>query len=203
MVVVGLTGGIACGKSTVSNIMENFGAVIIDADKLARQVVEPGQPAWRLIVEWLGQGFLADNQELDRKKLGELVFSDDVARLRLEEITHPCIKAVIFNSLAIAGDNGYKVAVLDVPLLFETGWNKHTDINWLVWVDRKTQLERLIKRDNLTISQAESRIAAQMSLEQKLRLADIVIDNSKSVEDTWRQVNEAWHQLIFVAQNNV
>ncbi|MBP2653500.1 MAG: coaE [Firmicutes bacterium] len=201
MKVIGLTGGIASGKSTVSDILKEIGALIIDADKLARQVVEPGQPAWQKIAEWLGPDFLNFDQSIDRKKLGELIFNDSIARQRLEEITHPCIKEVAWQQLSVAAANGNIVAVLDVPLLFETGWDKHTDANWVVWVDNKTQLERLVKRDKLTSVQAKARIASQMSMSEKLRLADVVIDNSNDVESTRRQVVEAWEKLTIAVQD--
>ena len=201
MKVIGLTGGIASGKSTVSDMLKDMGAAIIDADRLARQVVEPGQPAYRQIADWLGSEFLKIDQGIDRKKMGELIFNDSAARRRLEEITHPHIKEAVWQQLSDVDAENIGV-VLDVPLLFETGWDKYTDVNWLVWVDNQTQLERLIKRDYLTNSQAEARIASQMSMAEKLWLADVVIDNSNDIESTRQQVVEAWENLIMSVRDS-
>ncbi|MBP2643156.1 MAG: coaE [Firmicutes bacterium] len=196
MKVIGLTGGIACGKSTVSAMLQQLGAVIIDSDKLARQVVEPGRPAWQEIVEWLGQDILTVNQQINRGKLGEIVFASASERLKLEAITHPRIKEAMEDSLAAAQASDCSVAILDVPLLFESGWHKKTDANWVVWLPFAIQMERLMKRDALTESQAKSRISSQMNLEKKRQLANIVIDNSHSLEYTRKQVVKAWQQLF-------
>lgn len=195
MRIIGLTGGIASGKSTVSAMLAELGAYIVDADRLARRVVEPGEPAWQEIVDWLGQGVLLDDGVLDRGKIGAVVFADAAARKRLEAITHPRIRAEMCSQVAVAAEQGFSVAVLDVPLLFEAGWDKMVDETWVVAVDAATQLERLTRRDGMIRGDAEARIAAQMALADKVRLADVVIDNSKDVESTRRQVQIAWQRL--------
>jgi dephospho-CoA kinase len=195
MRIIGLTGGIASGKSTVSAMLAELGAYIVDADRLARRVVETGKPAWQEIVDWLGQGVLLDDGALDRGKLGAVVFADAAARKRLEAITHPRIRSEMCGQVAAAAEQGFGVAVLDVPLLFETGWDKMANETWVVAVDAATQLERLMRRDGLTRGDAKARIAAQMALAEKVRLADVVIDNSKDVESTRRQVQIAWQRL--------
>jgi dephospho-CoA kinase len=192
MRIIGLTGGIACGKSTISAMLRELGAVIIDADQLARKIVEPDKPAWQEIVAWLGDEILCPDGALDRKKIGEIVFCDPKARERLEKITHPLIKEATSDMLADAERQGYGVAVLDVPLLFETGFDKFADENWVVYVDEATQQARLMERDGLTREQAMARINAQMKLADKVRLADVVIDNSGDVSSTRRQVEAAW-----------
>jgi dephospho-CoA kinase len=195
MHIIGLAGGIASGKSSVSRILSELGAAIIDADAIARTVVEPGKPAFRQILEHFGDAVLATDGNLNRRKLGDIVFSDPVQREQLENITHPAIWSEVTRQISDAEAAGLKVAVLDVPLLFETGWEKHVDSVWVVYVDRQTQIARLINRDYLTLGQAEQRIAAQFSLERKRQLANIVIDNSSDPENTRRQVVAAWQIL--------
>ncbi|MDR7867920.1 MAG: dephospho-CoA kinase [Sporomusaceae bacterium] len=192
MRVIGLTGGIASGKSTVSRILRELGARVIDADAIAREVVEPGRPALAEIVAWLGGDILLADGSLNRAKLGELVFADSAARAALESITHPRITAAAKEALAAAEREGCAVAVLDVPLLYEAGWDRYVDEVWVVYVDAATQLSRLTARDSLTAPQAAARVAAQMSLEEKARRADIVIDNSGDPQDTAVQVAAAW-----------
>lgn len=192
MRVIGLTGGIASGKSTVSRMLRELGARVIDADAIAREVVEPGRPALTEIVAWLGRDILLDDGSLNRAKLGELVFGDSAARAALESITHPRITAAAKAALSAAERDGCAVAVLDVPLLYEAGWDRYVDEVWVVYVDVATQLSRLMARDSLTDSQAAARVAAQMSLEEKARRADIVIDNSGDPQDTAAQVDAAW-----------
>ncbi|MDT8900729.1 dephospho-CoA kinase [Anaeroselena agilis] len=194
MRVIGLTGGIASGKSTVSGMLRELGARVIDADAIAREVVEPGRPARDEIVAWLGRDILLADGSLDRRKLGELVFGDSKARAVLEGITHPRITAAAKEALAAAEREGCAAAVLDVPLLYEAGWDAYVDEVWVVYVDAATQLRRLMERDSLTEGQAAARVAAQMSLEEKARRADIVIDNSGAPESTAAQVAAAWRR---------
>ncbi len=194
MRVIGLTGGIASGKSTVAAMLRELGARVIDADALAREVVEPGRPAWEEIVAWLGRDFLLADGSLDRRKLGELVFADGKARAALEGITHPRIMAAAKEALAAAERDGCAVAVLDVPLLYEAGWDEGVDEVWVVYVDEATQRKRLMARDGLTDGQAAARMAAQMSLAAKAGRADVVIDNSGDQESTAGQVAAAWER---------
>ena len=191
---IGLTGGIASGKSTVSDILRAKGAWIIDADKLARQVVEPGQPALKEITVVFGEGVLLPNGQLNRKLLGEIVFADDVKRRLLEDITHPAISRAVDEEINRAEQAGVAVVVLDVPLLIETGWTTMVDELWVVYVSPETQIERLIKRDGLDRKQALGRIASQMRLQDKLQYANVIIDNNQGLDETTQQVLTAWKQ---------
>jgi dephospho-CoA kinase len=195
MIIIGLTGGIASGKSTVSAKLVKLGAEIIDADCIARAVVEPGQKAWRDIIDTFGEGILHSDGTIDRKKLGTLVFGDDKKRMVLEAITHGEILSRVKQRIIEARNKGKQVAVLDVPLLIEAGWVYLADTIWLVYVERNTQLERLIKRDTITLQEAELRLEAQMPLEVKRKYADIIIDNSGSPEETEAQIMQAWEGL--------
>jgi dephospho-CoA kinase len=190
--VIGLTGGIASGKSTVSRLLREMGATVIDIDAIAREVVAPGLPAWEEIVAWQGRAILQADGSLDRRRLGDIVFGDDKARARLEEITHPRITVAANAALAAAEQAGAVVAVLDMPLLYEAGWQKKLDEVWVVYVDAATQLRRLTARDTLTAGQAKARVAAQLSLDEKARRADVVIDNSGSAAATAAQVAAVW-----------
>lgn len=191
MHIIGLTGGIASGKSTVSKILQDLGACIIDADKIARQIVEPGQPALSEIQAAFGSGILLADGTLDRKILGEIVFNNPTARQRLNTITHDRIKLAINEAVEKAAAAGYNIVVLDVPLLLEVGWQHLADTVWVVYIDRETQIARVIERDGLTGTEAMARIQSQMSLDDKKAYADTVIDNSGSLAETRRQVAEA------------
>lgn len=189
---IGLTGGIASGKSTVSDILRAKGAWIIDADKLARQVVEPGQPAWKEIAVVFGEGVLLPDGQLNRKLLGQIIFADEVKRRILEDITHPAISRAVDEEINQAVQAGVAVVVLDVPLLIETGWTALVDEVWVVYVSEETQIERLIKRDGLDRKQALDRIASQMRLQDKLQYANVIIDNNQGLDETKAQVTTAW-----------
>jgi len=189
--IIGLTGGIASGKSTVSKILQDLGACIIDADKIARRIVEPGQPALSEIQAAFGRGILLADGTLDRKNLGEIVFNNSTARQRLNAITHDRIKLAIGEAVEKAAAAGYNIVVLDVPLLLEVGWQHLADTVWVVYIDRETQIARLMERDGLTGTEAMARIQSQMSLDDKKVYADTVIDNSGSLAETRRQVAKA------------
>ncbi|KAJ8364590.1 hypothetical protein SKAU_G00134210 [Synaphobranchus kaupii] len=189
MFLVGLTGGIASGKSTVSSSLRDLGCPIIDADVVARQVVEPNSPAYVRIVQHFGSEILLENGEIDRQKLGQIVFSSTEKRRMLNSITHPEIHKAMLRQILFYFLRGYRYVVLDVPLLFETRrltrFLNHTVV---VYCDPATQLSRLMQRDGLTQEQAEQRIASQMPMNEKRGLANHVIENSGSREDTHRQV---------------
>lgn len=196
MHTIGLTGGIATGKSSVSKILKELGAIVIDADAIARFVVEPMQPAWRQVVSHFGNQVLLSDNRINRRMLADIVFSDAAERRNLENITHPAIWEEVKRQTDAAKAAGEQIIVLDVPLLFETHWQDKVDSIWVVVVDRHTQTERLMQRDSLDRKQAELRIAAQYSLEEKKKLADVVIDNSGDLESTRIQVQAAWQALV-------
>jgi dephospho-CoA kinase len=181
--LIGLTGGIASGKSAVSSILRRLGAQVIDADALAREVVEPHQPAWDEIVGTFGNEVLQPDQTLDRKRLRKLVFDDEKARKQLEAITHPRIRRLAQHKIAQCAATGAPLVVYEAPLLFETGIHLWLRPVILVACDRATQRRRLHERDNLTQAEIEQHLGAQMSLEEKRKLADYVIDNNGTLED--------------------
>ncbi|MCX7570688.1 dephospho-CoA kinase [Tumebacillus sp. DT12] len=194
--IVGLTGSIATGKSTVSKMLAEHGAVIIDADKIVRRVQEPGQPAWRGIVEHFGEGVLQEDGTLDRAKLGDLVFQDSTNRQRLNEIVHPIVREERDRETAQARERDSQAIIIwDIPLLIETGIYKDVDRVVVVYVDQETQLSRLLSRDELSEEQAKARIDAQMPIEEKKAYADYLIDNRGTLEETAEQVRRVYEQL--------
>ena len=195
MYVIGLTGGIASGKSTVSNFLRELGAVVIDADAIARQLANPQQPLWQKFVEHFGEAVLLADKSLDRKKIGAIVFADKAQRRWLDEVAHPLIEKELRRSLAACKAQQAEIVVLDVPLLYEVQWDKLTDEVWVVYVDEQTQLERLQRRDAMPESLARQRIAAQLPLEEKARKADFVIDNMGLQEKMKEQVRGRWSLL--------
>ncbi len=196
MIVIGLTGGIATGKSTVTAALRDLGVTVIDADQVARQVVEPGEPALAELVAEYGPGILREDGRLDREKLGSLVFSDAAARQRLNDITHPHILRAMDRLRQAAAAAGEHVLALDVPLLFESGLEKTVDRVWVVIASAAQQLQRLMDRDGLGAEEARRRVEAQMPLERKIRGADAVIDNSGSVESTRTRVRFLLEALL-------
>lgn len=188
MRVVGLTGGIGSGKSTVAAFFKQQSAEVVDADQIAREVVEPGRPALEAIIKAFGRDVLQSNGRLDRARLAAIVFKDVAARERLEAITHPPIRQRLLEEVeARRARSG--LLVLDIPLLYERPRIEAVDAVVVVWVDAATQLERLLARGGLDEEAARARIAAQMPLDEKKARADHVIDNSGSREATRRQVD--------------
>jgi dephospho-CoA kinase len=192
MVRVGLTGGIASGKSMVAAELAARGAIIIDADVLAREVVEPGTPALAAILDRFGMQVLKDGQ-LDRSRLAEIVFADPIARRDLERIVHPAVRARAAELERAAGDAAVVVHV--IPLLVETG--QHEDFDFVITVDadHETQVQRLMARNGFTRAEAESRIAAQASREDRTLAADVVLDNTGSMTQLKQQIDALWTEL--------
>lgn len=196
MRIIGLTGGIATGKSTVARMLAEKGAHIIDADSLAREVVEPGRPAWREIVSWLGESILLPDGTIDRKKLAALVFKDERMRLKLNSIVHPRVgEHLLALTEKIREDHPAAILVYDVPLLVEAGMCDMVELILLVYAPPEVQVERQLKRDGISVSDAEARLKAQMPMEEKIKHAHITIDNSGTLAETARQVEEAWPRL--------
>ncbi|XP_076827148.1 dephospho-CoA kinase domain-containing protein [Brachyhypopomus gauderio] len=189
MFLVGLTGGIASGKTTVSSQLRELGCPVIEADVVARKVVEPHTPAYRLILQHFGPEVLLENGEIDRQKLGQIIFSDADKRRLLNSITHPEIHRAMLKQILLYFLRGYRYVILDVPLLFETRrLTRFLTYTVVVYCDPATQLSRLMRRDGLGQQEAELRIAAQMPLNEKRGLANHVIENSGCRDDTHRQV---------------
>ena len=196
MRIIGLTGGIASGKSSVAALLERLGAAVVDADLLAREVVQPGEPALAAIAAAFGAGVLNRDGTLDRAALAQAVFSDPEARHTLEAITHPAIRARADRKLAQLRERGVTTAFYVAPLLIEAGNSHRVDEVWVVYLDRESQLARLMARDALGREAAEQRIASQMPMEEKKRLGRVVIDNRGSREELEAQVLRLWHEEI-------
>nr|WP_296970688.1 dephospho-CoA kinase [Tepidanaerobacter sp. EBM-38] len=197
LTVVGLTGGIASGKSTVSSLLKDKGAAIIDADEIAKETMSKGKPVWVSVINHFGEQILNDDKsDIDRKKLADIVFSDRVQLEALNSLTHPEILKEIKKQLENYKKAGRKVIVIDAALLLESGLDTLVDEVWLVVVDEKTQLERLVMREkDMDFAQALNRIKSQMPLKEKLKYANRVIDNNSSIEETREQIDEIWREI--------
>lgn len=195
MNIIGLTGGIASGKSFVADILKEMGAAVIDADQLAREVVEPGTGPYRAIVEFFGEKILQPDGTLDRKALGGIVFADQAARKRLEQMTHPAIIRLAAERLDEERAKGAKVVFYMVPLLLEAGLTSSVDEVWIVYVDERTQIERLMNRDKIGRDEALRKISAQMPMDEKVKFGKVIIDNRGTPEETRMRVEELWREL--------
>lgn len=195
---IGLTGGIATGKSTVSSMLAMKGALLVDADVIAREVMLPGHPVLGKVTEHFGQAILLEDGTLDRKKLGELIFNNPEERVVLNGITHPAIRQEIRERTeAFELQYPNRLVVVDIPLLLEAREQyPYLDEIVVVYVPRELQLKRLIERDDLAREAAEARLSSQMDIEQKKALADILIDNSGTLAETQQQVDKLWHRLV-------
>ena len=196
MLNVGLTGGIASGKSTVAQMLVELGAVHIDFDVLAHRVERPGQPAWEELVAAFGREILNGDETINRAVLGEVVFRDAARRERLNAIVHPAVFASWRRELEdIEKQSPHAVVLSDVPLLFEVGAEDMVDLVLLVYIPPAEQLRRLMLRNGYTRPEAEARLASQMSIDAKLARADLVIDNRGTREETRRRAAAVWEEL--------
>lgn len=200
--IMGLTGGIGTGKSTVTRILASLGATTIDADAIVHELQAPGQAMLRELAAAFGEGVLTVDGALDRKALGAIVFRDEQARARLGEIVHAPVIGEMMRRAKVAADRDDPLVVLDIPLLFEgrasgrgSGALMHFDVTVCVWVDEAVQLERTMARDSCDADEARRRMAAQLPIDQKRALADYVIDNSGDPEATRAQVEALVHKL--------
>lgn len=193
MKLIGLTGGAGSGKSTVAAMFRDLGAIVIDADEATHAVYLPGTKGFDEIVAAFGSGCVRDG-EVDRRKLGELVFHDEEARRRLNAIVHPLVREWMAERTVEAAEGGAEVVVQDVPLLFENGLQGLFSGTVLVYAPRDLQLQRLEGR-GVPRGRAEGMLASQMPIDEKRPLADFVIDNSDSIEKTRRQVEEVWARV--------
>ena len=194
--LVAVTGGIASGKSVVSKMLEDLGAPIIDYDVIAREIVEPGKPAWKDIVACFGKRVLKEDRQIDRKNLSAIVFRDPEKRKQLESFTHPrIIEEGARQADEIARKDPDAIIQVAVPLLIEINLQDRFHKVLLVFVPRETQIERLMKRDGIAREAAESILKAQLPIDEKLRYADFVIHNEGTLEETRRQVEQVWEEL--------
>lgn len=198
MKVIGLTGGIATGVSTVAAMFQELGAIVIEADKIAREVVEPGTEPYRKIVERFGREVLSPDGTINRRHLGQIVFADAAARRKLNNITHPAIRRRIKEEVERIREQQLEALVLiDVPLLFDTTGPETFDMDGVIAVvaDPERQIDRLMARDGFSREEAERRLAAQRPALEKADESDWVIRNAGSKEETRRQVATLWRQL--------
>lgn len=187
-IIVGLTGGIASGKSTVSSILIEKGITVIDADLEARLAVEKGEEAYNEIVSHFGEQILLEDGTINREKLGSVIFHNQDQRLKLNSIVHPAVRKRMLMKKEEAIDKGEELVIMDIPLLFESKLTSMVDKTIVVYVDETTQLERLMNRNQLAKADALARVRSQMPLKEKIQLADAVINNNGTIEETKKQL---------------
>ncbi|WP_077065078.1 dephospho-CoA kinase [Gracilibacillus massiliensis] len=188
--IIGLTGNIATGKSTISNmIQEKYSIPVIDADKVAREVVEPGEKALQTIAETFGEGILLEDGTLNRKHLGEIIFQDKTKREKLNAIVHPAVRVRMEQKKKMFLQQGHNFIVLDIPLLFENDLTYLVDKTIVVYTTEDIQLKRLMERNQFTEKEAQNRMNAQMDIDNKRAKADAVIDNSGTIESSAEQLD--------------
>ena len=196
MFVIGLTGGIGSGKSTVSDMLRAKGAAIVYADQIGHEAYRPGTPVWQQVVDAFGRQVVGGDGQIDRRKLGQVVFSDPQACRRLDAITHPPMKRMMAERLEELRRQGTKVAVLEAAILIEAGWDELADEVWMTVVSPEVAAQRSMERSGLSREQAEARIAAQLSNEERLKHAQVVIDTNCTLEEVAQRVDELWDDLI-------
>ena len=199
MRVIGLTGGIACGKSNVSDTLRQLGAVIIDGDVLSRELTQPGGEALPAIREAFGDGVFHPDGTLDRRALGAVVFGDDEKRAALDGIMQPMLRKLILRRMDEARQRGAALCVLDMPLLYEAGLDALCQRVWCVYIPRETQIERLMARDGFTREEAEARLRSQFPALEKARRAQVVIDTSGSIGYTKAMIPPLYAQELVLS----
>ena len=197
--IVGLTGGIVGGKSTVALMFKDLGAKIVDADKLGHSVILPHRPAWEKITRLYGKDILRNDLTIDRKQLSKIVFTNQTLLKKLNEITHPEIIKLIKKEINLAKNKTHsqeKILIIDAALIYEAKIDRLMDKIVVVYIDENEQIKRLIKRNNLSKDEALQRIKSQMPMKEKAEMADYVIDNSSSLDETKKQVEKIWQSLV-------
>ena len=195
MNVIGLTGGIGSGKSTVSQFLVELGAIIVDADKVGHEALKPGSEVWQQVVNEFGESIVVSSGAIDRAKLGELVFSNSEARARLNRIMHPPMYNTVKAKLEEYRRKGVKVVVLEAPLLLESGWTSLVNEVWVTVAPEATVLKRLRERSGLSEQEARARIHSQLPTEELMRHADVVIDTDGSLDELKEKVLGLWVRL--------
>ena len=196
MRTIGLTGGIGSGKSAVSDILRDLGAFVIDADVVAHEVYRPGSDGWREVVEAFGSEIESPSGEVDRGKLAAIVFGDAAQLERLNRIVHPWTRSLVSGRLDEARLSGETAAVVEVPLLFEAGWEDLFDEVWVVAAPEETAVGRVVEARGIDKESVRDRMRAQMLNEERLSRADVGIDNSRSLDDLRDAVTEAWDRFV-------
>ena len=195
MYVVGLTGGIGSGKSTVAEMLKEKGAVVLSADQVGHEAYQPGRPAWQQIVDAFGREVVAADGSIDRKRLGSTVFADPEALKRLNAITHPRMKELMREKLAEQEARGVSVAVLEAALLLDAGWDDLTDEVWVTVAPPAVAAQRTAERSGISMEEALARIRTQMSNAERARRSDVIIDTDCAIEQTRSQVDKEWSRL--------
>ncbi len=195
MKVIGLTGGIGSGKSTVARFLAGQGAAVLDADKVGHKLILSGGGAWKTVVAAFGRQIVAPNGDIDRQKLAEIVFADSEARIRLNRIMHPMIADVIKAQLQRYRQQGASVAVVEAPLLLEAGWKSSVDEVWVTTASESTVLKRLVERVGFTEEEARARIGSQLPSDARTKQADVVIDTDCSLDELKAKVQSLWKGL--------
>lgn len=195
MLIIGLTGGIGTGKSEVSHILRDLGAVVIESDKVAHQSYEPGTKAHGLIVNLFGEDVLDGSGFIDRKSLGKIVFADTARRLELEKIVWPATRELTLALLEKETVRGTRVVVVEVPKLFESGWDKVADVVWTVEAPQSVVSQRVERRSGMSESDTKARVAAQFTRQDRVDRADIVIENDATLEDLRNQISKLWESI--------
>ncbi|GAA0333338.1 dephospho-CoA kinase [Bacillus carboniphilus] len=190
MNTIGITGGISSGKSTVSQMLRDWGFTVIDADVQAKKVVEPNEQAYNEIIQEFGKEILLPNGHINRAKLGEIIFNDQAKREKLNSIVHPAVRKNMLRLKEEAFANGEKTVFMDIPLLYESKLTHFVEKVMVVYVEPEVQLRRLMERNHFTEEEARSRIRSQLPLDDKKKWADAVIDNNGSVDETKAQLEQ-------------
>lgn len=196
MFVIGLTGGIGTGKSHVSRILEELGAAVVDADSLGHLIYRPQTEGWRAVVEHFGEGILAPDGEVDRKKLGPIVFGDPKQLEKLNAITHPLIYKLAEERIRELGSQAQKIVVLEAALLIEARWTSLVDEIWVTTSPEEHVVERLQNRNGMSVEAASARIRSQMPQSERVEYADVVIDNAGDLEKLGKQVENLWYSRV-------
>lgn len=194
--IIGLTGGIGCGKSEAAQFLKSLGAAHIDADEISRALTGENGEALPEIRERFGDGAFREDGTLDRARMAEFIFSNEAARRALEGILHPLVQRTMLRQMDEAAERGDRIVILDVPLLFETGMDALCDECWTLYVDRETQIERVMARDGLDRDQAEARIDSQMSVEERNTRATRAINTDRPIERTQAELAALYHAVL-------
>jgi len=195
MKIIGLTGGTGSGKSTVSKFLAHLGAVVIDADKVGHEVFKPGTKAWQEVVDAFGQGIISADGTIDRRKLGEIVFSNPDARAKLNQVMHPLIYEQVKSRIEEYGRKGVAIIIVEAPLLLEVGWKSLVDEVWVTSASEATVIKRLKEQKGLSEAQSLARIRAQLTDEERIRQADVVIDTDCALDELKERVEALWRKL--------
>ena len=195
MVVIGLTGGIATGKSEASRILQELGADIINADLIGHEAYRQGSVGWESVVQAFGKGILDESNEIDRSKLGAIVFSDESELQKLNEIMHPIMEKLVEQNILDCQESGSEVVVVEAALMFEAGWNKLVDTVWTTDAPEETVISRLELRNGLSRSESQKRIASQMDREDRLSRSDVILPNTGDLNAFKNVILSAWLEL--------